>query len=94
MKQVLDDVGHLVIPFSYVLILQMRRRVKQVPLAFYRATPSSLFSESDFPGWTFRYRDGGEEGAESRTSTDAVASEQNEKSVKRQRVESTSYKHQ
>ena len=31
----------------------MRRRIKQVPLAFYRVTPNSLFSESDFPGWSF-----------------------------------------
>ncbi|XP_021853878.1 protein NUCLEOLAR COMPLEX ASSOCIATED 4 [Spinacia oleracea] len=40
---------------SYATIFreEMRRRVKQVPLAFYKATPSSLFSESDFPGWTF-----------------------------------------
>lgn len=35
--------------------VQMRRRVKQVPLAFYKATPSSLFSECDFPGWTFKH---------------------------------------
>ncbi|KAL2928392.1 Nucleolar complex protein 4-like protein B [Bienertia sinuspersici] len=34
---------------------EMRRRVKQVPLAFYKAMPTSLFLESDFPGWTFNY---------------------------------------
>ncbi|CAA2968582.1 nucleolar complex 4 homolog [Olea europaea subsp. europaea] len=44
---------------SYATIFnnEMRRRVKQVPLAFYKATPSCLFSESDFPGWTFRLKD-------------------------------------
>ncbi|KAL9231791.1 hypothetical protein vseg_006965 [Gypsophila vaccaria] len=42
---------------SYATIFreEMRRRVKQVPLAFYKATPTVLFSESDFPGWTFNY---------------------------------------
>ncbi|KAD4982184.1 hypothetical protein E3N88_18855 [Mikania micrantha] len=41
---------------SYATIFrdEMRRRVKQVPLAFYKAIPSSLFSESDFVGWTFQ----------------------------------------
>ncbi|OAY52225.1 protein NUCLEOLAR COMPLEX ASSOCIATED 4 [Manihot esculenta] len=36
---------------------ELRRRVKQVPLAFYKATPTFLFSESDFPGWTFNYEE-------------------------------------
>ncbi|KMT01562.1 hypothetical protein BVRB_9g215620 [Beta vulgaris subsp. vulgaris] len=42
---------------SYATIFreEMRRRVKQVPLAFYKATPTLLFSEADFPGWTFNY---------------------------------------
>lgn len=35
-------------------LLQIRRRVKQVPVAFYKVTPTSLFSESDFAGWTFK----------------------------------------
>ncbi|KAF5751000.1 CCAAT-binding factor putative isoform 1 [Tripterygium wilfordii] len=41
---------------SYATIFgeEIRRRVKQVPLAFYKATPASLFSESDFPGWRFK----------------------------------------
>ncbi|ESW13902.1 hypothetical protein PHAVU_008G235900 [Phaseolus vulgaris] len=41
---------------SYATILgaEIRRRVKQVPLAFYKASPSSLFSETDFAGWTFK----------------------------------------
>ncbi|KAG8364459.1 hypothetical protein BUALT_Bualt19G0131000 [Buddleja alternifolia] len=38
---------------------EIRRRVKQVPLAFYKATPTYLFSESDFPGWTFKLKDEG-----------------------------------
>lgn len=36
----------------------MRRRVKQVPLAFHKVTPTSLFAESDFSGWTFNREDG------------------------------------
>ncbi|KAH7836089.1 hypothetical protein Vadar_032605 [Vaccinium darrowii] len=42
---------------SYASIFreEIRRRVKQVPLAFYKATPTSLFSDSDFPGWIFNY---------------------------------------
>ncbi|KAK1424074.1 hypothetical protein QVD17_19386 [Tagetes erecta] len=41
---------------SYATIFrdEMRRRVKQVPLAFYKAIPTSLFSETDFVGWTFQ----------------------------------------
>ncbi|KAK1577028.1 hypothetical protein Q3G72_018555 [Acer saccharum] len=40
---------------SYATIFgeEIRRRVKQVPLAFYKTTPTSLFSEADFAGWTF-----------------------------------------
>lgn len=36
-----------------LMSLQIRRRIKQVPLAFYQVIPPSLFSDSDFPGWTF-----------------------------------------
>ena len=43
-----------------VILLQIRRRVKQVPLAFYKATPTSLFSESDFPGWSFKFKENDE----------------------------------
>lgn len=39
------------------VILQIRRRVKQVPLAFYKATPTSLFSESEFAGWSFKHEE-------------------------------------
>ncbi|KAJ1272426.1 hypothetical protein BS78_06G200600 [Paspalum vaginatum] len=40
---------------SYATVFQdeVRRRIKQVPLAFYRTTPTSLFQGSDFPGWAF-----------------------------------------
>ncbi|KAK3143879.1 hypothetical protein QOZ80_4AG0306150 [Eleusine coracana subsp. coracana] len=40
---------------SYATVFrdEVRRRIKQVPLAFYRTTPSSLFQGSEFPGWTF-----------------------------------------
>ncbi|KAF3434879.1 hypothetical protein FNV43_RR21966 [Rhamnella rubrinervis] len=45
---------------SYATIFgeEIRRRVKQVPLAFYKATPTSLFSESEFAGWTFKFEAG------------------------------------
>ncbi|KAI3515194.1 hypothetical protein L1887_13964 [Cichorium endivia] len=41
---------------SYATIFkeEIRRRVKQVPLAFYKAVPTSLFSETDFAGWVFQ----------------------------------------
>ncbi|KAK4273649.1 hypothetical protein QN277_016999 [Acacia crassicarpa] len=41
---------------SYATVFgeEIRRRVKQVPLAFYKATPSSLFSETDSAGWNFK----------------------------------------
>ncbi|CAN6229319.1 unnamed protein product [Urochloa humidicola] len=43
---------------SYATVFrdEVRRRIKQVPLAFYRTTPSSLFQGSDFPGWAFGYQ--------------------------------------
>ncbi|XP_028792765.1 nucleolar complex protein 4 homolog isoform X1 [Neltuma alba] len=41
---------------SYATVFgeEIRRRVKQVPLAFYKSTPSSLFSATDSAGWTFK----------------------------------------
>ncbi|KAL7120677.1 hypothetical protein ACP275_02G136400 [Erythranthe tilingii] len=51
---------------------EMKRRVKQVSVAFYNATPTSLFSESDFPGWEFKFT--------------ANGSEPHEESAKRQRT--------
>jgi U3 small nucleolar RNA-associated protein 19 len=41
-------------------LLQIRRRVKQVPVAFHKVAPTSLFSESDFAGWTFKYDESNE----------------------------------
>ncbi|CAI9288422.1 unnamed protein product [Lactuca saligna] len=44
---------------SYATIFkeEIRRRVKQVPLAFNKTTPTSLFSETDFAGWIFQSND-------------------------------------
>ncbi|KAJ6759986.1 SOLUTE CARRIER FAMILY 17 [Salix purpurea] len=41
---------------SYATIFgeEIRRRVKQVPVAFYKVIPSCLFSEPDLTGWTFK----------------------------------------
>ncbi|CAN1143201.1 Protein NUCLEOLAR COMPLEX ASSOCIATED 4 [Linum perenne] len=52
---------------SYATIFgaEIRRRVKQVPLAFYKMTPTTLFSESDFSGWTFKFEEGSKKGDES-----------------------------
>ncbi|KAI3442365.1 uncharacterized protein J3R85_001098 [Psidium guajava] len=68
---------------------EMRRRVKQVPLAFYTATPSALFSESDFPGWTFHYEKGEKTDANNNDGiTKDVIEDHAPLSAKRQRVES------
>ncbi|KAL3730991.1 hypothetical protein ACJRO7_027937 [Eucalyptus globulus] len=67
---------------------EMRRRVKQVPLAFYKATPSSLFSESDFPGWTFHYENGEKMDSNDDDITTNMTEDHADKSLKRQRVES------
>lgn len=71
------------------LILQIRRRVKQVPLAFYKATPTSLFSESDFPGWTFKHE--GKETIDGNNEKEItnISDECDNSSAKRQRVESS-----
>lgn len=65
---------------SYATVFgdEMRRRVKQVPLAYYKSIPSILFSESDYAGWTFNYDENIENGDE------IVAS------PKRQKIESAS----
>lgn len=67
---------------SYATIFseEIRRRVKQVPLAFYKATPNVLFSDSDFPGWSFKFN------FEEHSSVDAIE-EKDHPSMKRQRVE-------
>lgn len=40
---------------SYATVFgsEIHRRIKQVPLAFYKVAPSSLFSDAEFPGWSF-----------------------------------------
>ncbi|CAI0471333.1 unnamed protein product, partial [Linum tenue] len=40
--------------YATIFAAEIRRRVKQVPLGFYKMTPTTLFSESDFGGWTFK----------------------------------------
>ncbi|KAE8698519.1 Nucleolar complex protein 4, putative isoform 2 [Hibiscus syriacus] len=71
---------------SYATIFgdEIRRRVKQVPLAFYKATPTSLFPESEFCGWTFKH-----EGSKENESEDKKqeTSKENVASTKRQRLE-------
>uniref|UniRef100_A0A2P2M9I3 Uncharacterized protein n=1 Tax=Rhizophora mucronata TaxID=61149 RepID=A0A2P2M9I3_RHIMU len=73
---------------SYATIFgeEIRRRVKQVPLAFYRATPISLFSESDFPGWTFEYDE--RNGQKGETGIVETLEGTNHNSAKRQRIDS------
>lgn len=69
---------------SYATIFgdEIRRRVKQVPLAFYTTTPTMLFSESDFLGWTFRMKD-----KDSTTVQDNISKENGHISAKRSRGE-------
>ncbi|GMI83787.1 EMBRYO DEFECTIVE 2762, NucleOlar Complex associated 4 [Hibiscus trionum] len=71
---------------SYATIFgdEIRRRVKQVPLAFYKATPASLFPESEFCGWTFKYEGSKENDSENK---EQKTSEENDGSTKRQRLE-------
>ncbi|XP_059647363.1 protein NUCLEOLAR COMPLEX ASSOCIATED 4 [Cornus florida] len=77
---------------SYATIFreEIGRRVKQVPLAFYKATPTSLFSESDFAGWTFKCQDNEEPVNRSEDDRIIDLSEvHGHDSAKRQRVESS-----
>lgn len=71
---------------SYATIFreEMGRRVKQVPVAFYKATPTSLFSESEFVGWTFKGKES--EGEETGT---IISEEDDHNSAKRQRTGSS-----
>lgn len=71
---------------SYATIFgdEIRRRVKQVPLAFYTATPTMLFPESDFLGWTFKLKD-----KDSTTVLDNTSKENGHISAKRSRGESS-----
>ncbi|WRX16038.1 CCAAT-binding factor - like 1 [Theobroma cacao] len=74
---------------SYATIFgdEIRRRVKQVPLEFYKATPTSLFSESEFSGWTFKYEDGKENGTGREEQSMENSSKENDVATKRQRIE-------
>ncbi|PHU18389.1 hypothetical protein BC332_14084 [Capsicum chinense] len=71
---------------SYATIFgdEIRRRVKQVPLAFYTATPTLLFPESDFLGWTFKLKD-----KDSTAVLDNTSKENGHFSAKRSRGESS-----
>ncbi|KAI8533278.1 hypothetical protein RHMOL_Rhmol11G0285300 [Rhododendron molle] len=73
---------------SYATIFreEIRRRVKQVPLAFYKATPTSLFSESDFPGWIFNYEQIDNSVNGSNINVD-IAEDHDHALAKRQRIE-------
>lgn len=67
-------------------MLQIRRRVKQVPLAFYKSTPSSLFSELDFPGWTFKFKDAESIPMNDNDQAIDIAEDHSDKSTKRMRT--------
>ncbi|KAL0560895.1 hypothetical protein IC582_001312 [Cucumis melo] len=41
--------------YSTILGQELKKKLKRVPLAFYQAPPTTLFSESDFVGWSFDY---------------------------------------
>ncbi|KAF7126695.1 hypothetical protein RHSIM_Rhsim11G0198100 [Rhododendron simsii] len=73
---------------SYATIFreEIRRRVKQVPLAFYKAIPTSLFSESDFPGWIFNYEQIDNSVNGSNINVD-IAEDHDHALAKRQRIE-------
>ncbi|XWS68352.1 hypothetical protein CRYUN_Cryun04dG0082700 [Craigia yunnanensis] len=74
---------------SYATIFgdEIRRRVKQVPLAFYKATPTSLFSETEFSGWTSKYEEDKENDSRNKKQSTANTREENDVSTKRQRIE-------
>jgi len=73
---------------SYATIFreEIRRRVKQVPLAFYKATPTSLFSDSDFPGWIFNYEQIDKSVTGSNKNVD-ISEDHDHGLAKRQRIE-------
>ncbi|KAI3947819.1 hypothetical protein MKX01_034484 [Papaver californicum] len=84
---------------SYATIFRSEtaRRIKQVPLAFYNTVPTSLFADGEFAGWTFKFDEdeynkrklesvNAENGLVSTTEDN---NENNNKSVKKQRVTSS-----
>ncbi|XP_068324445.1 protein NUCLEOLAR COMPLEX ASSOCIATED 4 [Pyrus communis] len=74
---------------SYATIFgeQVRRRIKSAPLAYYKAAPTSLFSdsESQFPGWTFTCEDSKRKN-DSADENRKIDKERDHSPVKRQRV--------
>lgn len=74
---------------SYATILgaEITRRVKQVPLAFYKTTPSSLFSENDFAGWTFKCEENSETIIDNNENGAKDLLDQEHSPAKRQRIE-------
>ncbi|XP_057959633.1 protein NUCLEOLAR COMPLEX ASSOCIATED 4 isoform X2 [Malania oleifera] len=78
---------------SYATIFreEIRRRVKQVPLAFYKSTPTSLFSGSDFAGWGFRYEDEEDQNCgDGENTTNSISKEHDQNSAKRPRQQKLS----
>lgn len=73
----------------FLSLLQIRRRVKQVPVAFYKVTPASLFSESDFAGWTFKNDDSKEKGDVNEENEITNISDEHDHSSAKRRVESS-----
>lgn len=63
-----------------------------MPLAFYKATPTSLFSDSEFTGWTFgpREKDDGKNGNNKAGEVNTTEFD-NHKSAKKQRTESSRF---
>ncbi|XP_038887733.1 protein NUCLEOLAR COMPLEX ASSOCIATED 4 isoform X2 [Benincasa hispida] len=41
--------------YSTILGQELKKKLKRVPLAFYQTPPTTLFSESDFAGWSFNH---------------------------------------
>ncbi|KAM3217778.1 hypothetical protein P3L10_027221 [Capsicum annuum] len=71
-------------PYATIFGDEIRKRVKQAPLAFYTATPTLLFSESDFLGWTFKLK----EDKDSTVVLDNISKEKGHFSAKQSRGES------
>lgn len=63
----------------------MGRRVKQVPISFYKATPTVLFSESEFLGWTFNGNEQERQGEAVGTAISEEEEDDGHNSAKRQR---------
>ncbi|KAJ4715831.1 Nucleolar complex 4 [Melia azedarach] len=75
---------------SYATIFgeEIRRRVKQVPLAFYKTASTCLFSDADFAGWTFKCEGSKEnDSGDDEKGISNMSEENGEISAKRQRIE-------